>query len=214
MFATAPATVQRSVHYPVSREQVFRAWTTPEALKVWWRPGPYISSEVVIDLRPGGQYRISMIHPDGSHASISGTYLEVVAPERLVVTWVSEGGPRDDGTESLLTLEFFERGGSTELRLTHERLSIGTRDGFDAGWTGVLGKLAAHLLQPQGQSDRRIEPGRQRCGSIFSKTTSRRSRGWGSRIQRSSNRASPISTTLLECSTISSRGPRTWRAKG
>ena len=92
MSASAPATIRRSVHYPTSREQVFRAWTTPQALKDWWRPGPYMPSEVVIDLRPGGRYRIAMVHPDGSHASVSGTYVEVVAPERLVMTWVSEGG--------------------------------------------------------------------------------------------------------------------------
>jgi uncharacterized protein YndB with AHSA1/START domain len=157
MSATASATIQRSVHYAISREQVFRAWTTPEALKAWWRPGPYTPSEVVIDLRPGGRYRIAMIHPDGSHASISGNYVQVVAPERLVMTWVSEGGPRDDGTESILTLEFLDRGGSTELRLTHERLSVATRGGFDAGWTAVLGKLKAHLLHPEGQSTRSNE---------------------------------------------------------
>ena len=96
-----------------------------------------------------------MIHPDGSHASVSGTYLEVLAPERLVMTWVSEGGPRDDGTESILTLEFLDHGGSTELRLTHERLSVGTRGGFDAGWTAVLGQLKAYLLHPDGQSTKR-----------------------------------------------------------
>lgn len=158
MVATAPATIQRSVHYPVSREQVFRAWTTPQALKAWWLPGPYAPAEVVIDLRPGGRYRIDMIHPDGSFASVSGTYVEVAAPERLVMTWLSEGGPRDDGTESLLTLEFFDRDGSTELRLTHERLSVGARAGFDAGWAAVVGKLQAFLLGPDGPSTRSHAP--------------------------------------------------------
>jgi len=153
MSATAPATIRRSVHYPVPREQVFRAWTTPQALKAWWRPGQYTPSEVVIDLRPGGRYRIDMIHPDGSHASITGTYVEVVAPERLVMTWVSEGGPRDDGTESMLTLEFLDRGGSTELRLVHERLSVGTKDGFDAGWAAVLARLTMYLLDPEEQCE-------------------------------------------------------------
>lgn len=157
MSATTPATIQRSVKYPASREQVFRAWTTPQALMAWWRPGPYTPSEVAVDLRPGGRYRIALIHPDGSRASISGTYVEVVAPERLVMTWVSEGGPRDDGTESILTLEFFDRGGSTELRLTHERLSVGTRAGFDAGWTTVLRQSQAYLSHPDGQSTRRNE---------------------------------------------------------
>ena len=143
MHATSFETVQRTTTFPVDRRRVFRAWTTPEELKAWWRPGAYITKEVSIDLRVGGSYRIVMQHASGSIATVAGKYLHVEAPSRLVMTWVSEGGARDDGTESLLTVEFLDRGNSTELRLTHDHLSAGTGAGFDSGWTAVLTHLIA-----------------------------------------------------------------------
>jgi uncharacterized protein YndB with AHSA1/START domain len=139
------AVVKRTVYFPVVREEVFRAWTAPQVLKQWWRTGAYSTSQAILDVRPGGRYRIEMVGPDGSIATVCGTYLDVVAPERLVMTWVSEGGPRDDGSESLLTVEFYDRAGSTELRLTHERLPATQSDAFDHGWVQVLGCLSATL---------------------------------------------------------------------
>jgi uncharacterized protein YndB with AHSA1/START domain len=139
------AIVERTVNFPVAREEVFRAWTTPQVLKQWWRTGAYSASQATLDVRPGGRYRIEMVGRDGSLATVSGTYLDVVAPERLVMTWVSEGGLRDDGSESLLTVEFHDRAGSTELRLTHERLPATLSDAFDSGWGQVLVNLTAIL---------------------------------------------------------------------
>ncbi len=149
---TAPATIRRSVRYPVPREQLFRAWTTPETLKNWWRLGAYTVSDVAIDLRRGGEYRITLVHLDGSRASVFGSYLDVVAPERLVMTWLSQGGPRDDDTESLLTLEFLDHGDWSTLRLKHERLAWDRRPDFNAGWTAVLGHLASHVARLEGHS--------------------------------------------------------------
>lgn len=110
-------------------------------MKEWWRTGAYSTSQVTLDVRPGGRYRIEMVGRDGSVATVCGTYLEVAAPARLVMTWVSEGGPRDNGSESLLTVELYDRPGSTELRLTHERLPPTQADAFEQGWNQVLGEL-------------------------------------------------------------------------
>jgi uncharacterized protein YndB with AHSA1/START domain len=86
-----------------------------------------------------------MRDPDGAIATLSGKYLEVVVPERIVMTWISIGGPRDDRHEALLTLEFFDRGNATELRLTHERLPAASKDSYDSGWTAVIETLQSHL---------------------------------------------------------------------
>src|SRR5262249_14032852 len=46
-------------HYPVAPEKVWRAWTDPQALKLWWGPGgPEAVSVVELDVRVGGRYRI------------------------------------------------------------------------------------------------------------------------------------------------------------
>jgi uncharacterized protein YndB with AHSA1/START domain len=107
---------------------------------------------VEIDLRPGGHYRIAMQHPNGSIATVSGKYLEVVAPERLVMTWISIGGPRDEGHEALLTLEFLDRDGATELKLTHERLPASSKDSYDSGWTAMIEHLHFHLSTDSKQA--------------------------------------------------------------
>ena len=76
---------------------------------------------------------------------LSGTYLEIKAPDRLVLTWQWEGDP--DFGETLLTLEFLAHGNSTELVLTHERFPNSQwRDRHAAGWNGCFDRLN-ELLQ-------------------------------------------------------------------
>jgi uncharacterized protein YndB with AHSA1/START domain len=145
VIATQVQTLRRSHHFLANREKVFRAWTDPQELKKWWGPGRYTTAWVEIDLRPGGQYRIAMQPPQGPLEYLFGTYVEVVAPERLVMTWTSQGSPRDDGHESLLTIEFIARGRETEVVLTHERLPVASTGAYDSGWSSTLDHLQAHF---------------------------------------------------------------------
>ncbi|MGH7820780.1 MAG: SRPBCC family protein, partial [Candidatus Binatia bacterium] len=57
--------IQRVFDAP--REKVFRAFTDPEELKLWFGPNDDITVPVVeVDLRAGGRYRIDLKTPDGS----------------------------------------------------------------------------------------------------------------------------------------------------
>src|SRR2546425_5241971 len=58
--------------------------------------------------------------PDGPLHRVTGTYREVDPPNRLVYTWQWETTP--GATETLVTVEFHDRAGRTEVVLTHERL--------------------------------------------------------------------------------------------
>jgi uncharacterized protein YndB with AHSA1/START domain len=138
--------VLKSRRFHAPRDQVFRAWTRPEDLAAWWRPGGYRVERVHIDLRVGGAYEILMIDAANKRQRLFGKYLEIVVPERLVMTWTLEGSPADDGYEALLTLEFHEPlSGETLLRLTHEKLRPPTVKNFDAGWELLLPRLAEHF---------------------------------------------------------------------
>jgi len=68
---------------------LFRAWTHADALRQWWCPAGWAAGEVEIDLRTGGAYRIEMRRTgaDGAGVSVSGRFLQVKPPERLVFTW-------------------------------------------------------------------------------------------------------------------------------
>jgi uncharacterized protein YndB with AHSA1/START domain len=83
--------LERTLDAP--RDLVWQAWTNPEHLKRWFAPRPYQITEVEMELRPGGMFRIRMTGPDGfdtGHGN-AGCMLEVVEGEKLV--WTSALGP-------------------------------------------------------------------------------------------------------------------------
>jgi uncharacterized protein YndB with AHSA1/START domain len=134
--------LQRIIHAP--RERVFRAWTDPEELRKWWGPGLFTTPSAEVDLRPGGAYRLVMQPADGDPLLLTGTFREVVPPERLVYTWRWEVGV-PDLQDSLVTVEFREIGGSTEIDLMHEHAPGSVLDPYRMGWESGLEKLEAML---------------------------------------------------------------------
>jgi uncharacterized protein YndB with AHSA1/START domain len=136
--------ISRIIESP--REHVFRAWTQPEQLREWWGPGEFRCPEAEVDLRPGGSYRLVMQPTAGDPFVVGGTYREVEPPARLVYTWRWESGPAADGSESLVTVEFNERGERTELVLTHTEFPATHGPApYRMGWEGGLDKLQALL---------------------------------------------------------------------
>lgn len=134
--------------FRASREKVFRAWTEPEALKRWFAPDDAFDTRILhFDPRPGGRYRIDMRKGDVSHI-VAGEYREVNPPERLVFTWKWENHPERGTEDTIVTLEFLDHGGSTELVLTHERFpDAAIRDDHNKGWTGCLDRLGVYISE-------------------------------------------------------------------
>lgn len=128
------------------RDRVFRAWTDPDVLKRWWCPNGWIPAEIEVDLRVGGVYRMGMQRlAGGAPVYVDGVFLDVRVPERLVYTWrwknAFEGMP-----ETCVTIQFFERGGATEVLLAHENLPeipicLRHRSGWIAAWERIHSAL-------------------------------------------------------------------------
>jgi uncharacterized protein YndB with AHSA1/START domain len=132
--------VVRTIEAP--REEVFRAWTDPDQLRNWWGPGEFTCPEAEVDLRPGGSYRLVMQPTGGDPFVVAGTYREVEPPARLVYTWRWETGPAADGSESLVSVEFRDRGSRTELVLTHTDFPASHGPApYQMGWDGGLDKF-------------------------------------------------------------------------
>ena len=90
-----------------------------------------------------GAYRIVQLTLDGKRLVVGGVYRELRAPEGIVCTWSWEDDDPALENESLLTLDFIERGENTELVLTHEAFRDATqRDNHEHGWTAILAQLA------------------------------------------------------------------------
>jgi glutathione S-transferase len=124
------------------REDVFHAWTDPLLFRRWFRPRGTFTQSAELDVRPGGQFRVTL-KSAGRVMHAFGEYVEVEPPERLVFTWGWERVPLIRLVDSLVTVEFADRDGGTELVLTHERLpSLRLRAFHRFGWTTCLDKLS------------------------------------------------------------------------
>jgi uncharacterized protein YndB with AHSA1/START domain len=137
---TAPVTLRLTRTFAAAREAVFRAWTDPEAIKRWSASGDLTVAVAEVDLRVGGRYRIHMQAPDGTVNKVTGVYQLVDPPRRVAYTWSWENWP--EAGETLVTVEFHDRGAQTELVLTHERFpNTEIRGRHEQGWTGALDKF-------------------------------------------------------------------------
>lgn len=149
-------TVQLRHHYNAPREQVFRAWTDPEALGQWFGPQSHTCKVEKLDVREGGDYQLRLIPTDenedsdcGGNASAdsicAGTFVSIQAPEKLVMTfgWIQNGA---DISDTLISVRFVEADGGTDLVLTHERLPTEEmRQAHAGGWQSSLECLETFL---------------------------------------------------------------------
>jgi uncharacterized protein YndB with AHSA1/START domain len=124
---------------------VFDAVTTAEGITQWWGPdaGPVLIAEA--DPRKGGRYRVRFRTLDGTEHESSGEFLEVVRPERVVMSWRWEGGQEDPNESRVeIVLRLIPEG--TELTFTHSLLSDEEScRSHEGGWTGALDKLEARF---------------------------------------------------------------------
>ena len=129
--------------FRASPERVFRAWTQPSALREWWCPAGWNAGEIEIDLRVNGDYRIEMRRAgqSGSGVSVSGRFIEVKPPERLVYTWRWEGAFAEM-PETRLTLELRGSENETLLTLRHDNFTDPSlRQQHRSGWMAACDRL-------------------------------------------------------------------------
>lgn len=87
------------------RETVFQAFLDPEVLARWWGPAGFTNTFHEFDPRPGGLWRFVMRGPDGSEYSLAKEFVEVAAPERIVLRQV-------DAVHGFVMSMHFDREGS------------------------------------------------------------------------------------------------------
>jgi len=144
--------------FDAPRELVWRSWTEPERMKLWWGPEGFTVPIAEMDVRVGGCYFSCMRSPEGQDYCSTGTYREIIPEERLVLTdsFADEHGNVVSAThygmseefpmESLVTITFRDEGDRTRLTLHY----VGVPEGEDriqaeAGWNQMFDKLARSL---------------------------------------------------------------------
>jgi uncharacterized protein YndB with AHSA1/START domain len=128
------------------RDTVYGAWTDPKQAMQWWGPDGFAVVAVEMDVRPGGKWRKCMRSPEGNEFWRTGVYREVVAPERLVFSYVSDDPLGVPGHETLVTVTFEKRGGKTMMTLRHSGFeSKPARDSHHGGWTSCIERFARYM---------------------------------------------------------------------
>ena len=115
-------------------EEVF-AYLTDSARYILWMG---VAAE--LDARPGGVFRLD---PNGSGSdAISGRFVEVTPPTRLVFTWgyASAGHRLPPGSTTVEIDLIPQPDGGTRLRLVHRGLEGLDQMGHTAGWQHYLVK--------------------------------------------------------------------------
>jgi uncharacterized protein YndB with AHSA1/START domain len=132
-------------------EALWRAWTDPDRMKVWFCPKPWYVSDVEIDLRPGGRFNTVMNGPDGERFENKGCFTEVETHRKLAFTDAMTEGWRPAAQPFMSAIVTFEPKGSgtlytatalhadPEARRKHEEM------GFHTGWNTALDQLLEML---------------------------------------------------------------------
>lgn len=134
--------------FAAPRDRVFAAHTEPALIRQWLLgPGGWTMPVCEVDLQPGGQFRY-VWRKGRTEMGLSGTFLEIVAPERLVHSerW------DDNWTagEAVVTTTFETSSGGTLLTLHVRYASAASRatalaTGMTDGMSETYDRLA-HLL--------------------------------------------------------------------
>jgi uncharacterized protein YndB with AHSA1/START domain len=121
--------------FDAPRERVFAIWTDPALIPEWWGNNTVVEE---MDVRAGGRYRFRT-----EHGVMEGEFREVLAPERLVQTFMNH----------LQTLEFEDLGDRTKLvqtmsfDSTEDRdttMGYGVAQGAEDGFARIDAVLARH----------------------------------------------------------------------
>ena len=144
--ATAAAELVIRRIFDAPRRFVFEAWTDPEHLARWWGPQGFAIIACKAEVRPGGAWHRTMRSPEGNVIRKHGVYREIVAPECLVFTYVTDDPEGNPGPATLVTVTFADVGGKTRLTLHQAAFqSVATRDDHRRGWTGALERFSEYL---------------------------------------------------------------------
>ncbi len=129
--------------FKASRERVFDAWSSLEAMTHWFGPGDCQVLGGELDFKVGGRYRIELKTEAVGEIEVGGEYREIIRPDKIVFSWQWSGHEQlcDDVME--VVIELVELGlAETELRLTQTGFpDRENAEHHSEGWAGSFDKF-------------------------------------------------------------------------
>jgi uncharacterized protein YndB with AHSA1/START domain len=144
---------QRSIDltriYDAPRALVWKVWTDPAHVQRWWGPHGFTNPVCEWDARKGGKILIEMKGMGMQHP-MTGEFLEVSAPDRLVFTAVARDSQNNPLLEAHTVVTFTEQGGKTAVHVKQTGNAVAEiapqmLAGMEMGWSQSLEKLGAEI---------------------------------------------------------------------
>lgn len=137
---------------------VWKTWTDPAHLMLWWGPKNYTSPTCKIDFRVGGKFLFCMRSPEGQDFWSTGVYKTIASLKKIVFTDCFSddkgnvvhaayyGMSSDFPLEMQVIVTFEDYEGKTRMILRHVGTPAGLlSDMTTAGWNQSFDKLAESL---------------------------------------------------------------------
>jgi uncharacterized protein YndB with AHSA1/START domain len=143
---TSDLHITRTFEAPI--DLVFEAWSKEEHLLEWFGPRSFPVRSWKHDFRPGGSFEFVMVGPGGIEAPGAGEYLEIEAPNKIVVRSQVVDGDKVL-FETRQTNSFRDNGdGTTTFSVDVEVVfddDFPGRAGMEQGWNETLDRLGEFL---------------------------------------------------------------------
>jgi len=150
--------LERQFNVPV--EELYQAFTTSEAIKIWWWPKDLYADRVDMDFREGGKMFINMKGYDKGGGGMVSHFEEIVENQRIVMTdqFSDENGNAISAQQAqmpgvwpekgYITFEFEAVGeAASRFKLSQEGVPNELQEDCIQGWSQSLDKLQRYLEQ-------------------------------------------------------------------
>lgn len=162
--AFSRASTRNSKWIKASPESLYRAWTSPAALAVWFAPGNMAAKIHWFDGRVGGGYEMSLSYLSPEHPVRGKTtdredrytarFVELTPPSRIVEAITFDSGDPAFSGEMILEVTFEAKDGGTMVSVFFKGIPSGIRpEDNEAGTQQTLENLARYIEAEMGRSE-------------------------------------------------------------
>jgi uncharacterized protein YndB with AHSA1/START domain len=139
-----------------SQEVVYKAFTDPKALAVWFAPGDMTAEVHHFDERVGGGYEMSLYYPASEEASrgkssdkedrYTARFVELTPPSRIVEAITFDSTDAGFSGEMIMDVTFEGKDGGTNVTIVFQNIPSGIRlEDNEKGTELSLQKLARYV---------------------------------------------------------------------
>lgn len=154
--AHSSASTRNTKFIKASPEDLYRAFTDPDALAVWLVPGDMTGKVHSFDGRVGGGYRMSLFYPSSEKTFRGKTseredrytarFVELTPPRRIVEAITFDSANPAFSGEMIMEVTFEAEEGGTRVTILFRNIPPGIRpEDNEAGTRSTLKKLARYV---------------------------------------------------------------------